>query len=275
VEHVISIITDPTVRQIVGPAVSSGLGWAMSAVRKRYADAPKSVKENAEHNVDAFADLLAIKVAEKIRGDTTVRDTINEELETPKGFSALQKAMEVAAEVDDEFTRENLAELVARRLTARGATRLQLATRIGSEALAYLTEQQLRLLAFMIFVQGHRPGTVPTNESEWTSAVIDWMRALGPSLIVSPDMRDLGLLASAGLVDVMPGIIAFDLKASFCSSQGFIPQLDEFLTSDPLGARIKTEFTLVMLHRLNLAGQVLAVTVSDKITGVNTDLSVF
>lgn len=274
-EHLVPMLSDPTFRQMVGPAVGDGLKWAIIAARSRFAGSPEPVQQKVEQNADAFAELLAAKVAAKIQGDSTVRETVNEELGTPKGMSDLQRAVEVATEIDDEFTRENLAELVARRLAARGATRLQLATRIATDALVYLTEQQLRLLAFMIFVQGLRPSFVPSNEEEWTNTVLAWLREKGPVLVVTPDDRDLGLLSSAGLVDVMPGILGYDVKEVMKSPQGFVPQVDPFLSTDPLGQRISSAFAKVCHHRLNISGMILGVTISDKITGSTTDVSSF
>lgn len=272
-EHLIPIIADPTVRQIVGPAMGNGLKWALDAARARFSHAPEAVQDKARANTDAFAELLAAKVAAKMQSQENTREAINDELATPKGMVSLQRAIEVSAEVEDQFTRENLAELVSRRLTVRGATRLQLGTRIATEALGYLTEPYLRLAAFMAFTQSLRPGGTPSDESSWTQIVADWMRGMAHALLLEANSSDLAMLSSAGLVDVMPDILEYDLAQHMRSPQGFVPNLQSFLTSDPAGMKIGKAWGATCRYRLNIAGVVLGITAFDIITGTSTDLS--
>lgn len=271
--QIIQIISDPTIRAILGPAVGSGLRWAATSVRNKFAGAPSEVQKRASENADAFADLVAAKVAAKIQQDNSAREAVTEELSSPRGNASLQQDAEMASQIDDEFMRENLAELVARRLTAKGATRIQLASRIAVNSLSYLTEAHLRLLAFMVFVQHMQPSGPRSNQDEYTVTTLLYYDDIGSRLVLDADPRDLDLIASAGLVDVMSVVFPFDPQSALTTDTGITPQLGDFFTSEPLGRRIKAGMDTVMRHRLNLAGKVLGVTVYDKILGSETDIS--
>jgi len=270
------LLNDPSIRLAV-PVIRETLGWALDRVRKHRENAPKHLRDAADDNLKAFSDRLLDKLLERVNVDPSRQALIIENLQDPSGAAEAERAFDAATEISDHFTRESLADLVARAMTSRRDSAETIATKIATDASKYLSERQLRLLAFMMVVMGTRPdftGTVSTSE-EWTPIVIQWLRTFASRVIVdNPSHLDLAILEAAGVVTVVPNIVSYQLNAAY-SFNTVVPDLTEFFQTDPLGVRIKASFDVVMRHRLNLAGRLLAVTAAGLITGFHTKMGEF
>jgi len=267
------VLNDPNFRALAMPVIRESVGWAISRVRERRESAPAYLREASDANLKQFADALFNRMSERIREDSARDALIFENLGRPAGVSDVERALDAATEIEDTFTRESLAALVARTMTSRRESAEKIATRIATDASRYLSERHLRLLAFMSAIMGTHPDAAPPTPEEWTTIVIAWLRNYVSRLVVdSPSLLDLSILESAGVVTVAPQILTFEFNRQFISDGGMVPNLIDFARNDPLGIRISSAYKIVERFRPNLAGRLLAITSAELITGQRTKI---
>jgi hypothetical protein len=122
------LLNDPNLRSMAIPVIRETLGWAITSVRNRFSEAPEHLRLASDENLKKFTDLLVDNLLKRIEEQPKRDALVSANLSNPAGVSEVQRALRASTEIEDQFTRENLAALVAQTMTSKRESREKLTT---------------------------------------------------------------------------------------------------------------------------------------------------
>ncbi len=251
----------PTILQIANQAaqaleVGSKLKGALDRAQQRFGS-----------NTTKFARTVTKHLTEWKKEGVVSDDQVAIAMEDPAVIMDIQKAILSAGRTDRQDVHDVLSRLIVGRMQTSPESLLSMTCGMASQAISYMTPNQLRILGLLASVARISP-----SEKLDSSSAMRWQQER-ISTFMDIDLRPLDYehLESLSCVNVLrPGYI--DLQRTLQGKFGDDFDFDGF-QSTQLGEKLKHMWKEGDLQRCSLTtlGQLLGVVVSDVESGTRTD----
>ena len=235
VQHILNVVEDDAIRGAIhlgARKVAGVISWARERSKQKFSVLnDERMMQLEEARSDETIELLSSELQDMARTKTVNWRMIDENASEPAFADFVYSAMNAAVSTTLESKRAVFASLIARRLEVRAESAEEILLRRASEIAAYLSEDQLRLLAAILLVQQY-PTDTPVLQFATRDEAEAWLRtryfklARGLRNSTSWTTEDFEMLVAMGAIRITGGALSVSASAAMAPSA---PRLNEWL----------------------------------------------